>query len=368
MNKMVVSNLLHRPMRSLITVIAVALEVTLILLMVGLATGILADTRDRQRGMGADVIVRPPGSSVIAAFSGAPVSVKYTDILRQLPHVTVAAPIVLQATLEGGLPEVIYGIDPTTFEALGGPFRYFSGGPWQGPNDVLVDDYYASSKHIKVGDTVQILNHPFRVSGIVLHGRGARKFLLMQTLQELIGAQGKCSVFYVKLDDPKTANEVVQEVTHTEGMQNWVVQSMAEYLSLMTVSSLPALSAFIGVVIGVAVAIGFMVIFQAMYTAVTERTREIGILKSLGASRLYISNVILRETVLLAILGIALGIAISYLASAIIVNRFATLRVVVPAGWIGYTILIAITGAILGAIYPALKAARKDPIDALAYE
>ncbi|MGA3210656.1 MAG: FtsX-like permease family protein [Terriglobales bacterium] len=368
MNKMILSNLLHRPVRSLITVIAVALEVTLILLMVGLATGILEDGRERQQGMGADVIVRPPGSSYGFTLTGAPVSIKVADVLRKLPHVNVVAPIVLQLTVVGGLPEVIYGIDVNTFEELGGPFRFLSGGTYQGPYDVLVDDYFASSHHVKVGATIEVLNHSFRISGIVQHGRGARKFLQMHTLQELIGAEGKASVFYLKLDDPNNAGPVVQEVQSTEGMQNWIVQSMREYLSLMTVNNLPALSAFIGVVIGVAVAIGFMVIFQAMYTAVAERTREIGILKSLGASRMYITNVILRETVLLAVIGIGLGIAISYTARAIIVNRIPTLRVVVPQGWIGYTILIAIVGAILGAIYPALKAARKDPIDALAYE
>ena len=68
--------------------------------------------------------------------------------------------------------------------------------------------------------------------------------------------------------------------------------------------------------IGISVVIGFIVIFQAMYTAVMERTREIGILKSIGASKLYIVNVILRETVLLAIGGIVVGVLFSLAARA----------------------------------------------------
>jgi putative ABC transport system permease protein len=367
MNKMIFSNLLHRPVRSAITVIAVALEVTLILLMVGLATGIIEDSKERQRGLGGDVIVQPPGSSFLTGISGAPVSIKIADVLRRLPHVEVAAPIIWQLNISGS-PEVLYGIDLASFEALGGPFHFLSGGRFAGPNDVIVDDYFASSKHVKVGDTVEILNHPFRVCGIVLHGRGARKFLPMATLQDLIGAQGKASVFYLKLDDPNNADAVVQEVKDYPGLQTWSVRSMRDYLSMMTVTNLPGLAEFIGVVVGVAVVIGFIVIFQAMYTAVMERTREIGILKSLGASRWYIMNIILRETLLLALLGIGLGIAISYAASAGIVSRIPTLRVVVPHGWLGYATAIAVAGAILGAIYPAAKAARKDPIDALAYE
>jgi putative ABC transport system permease protein len=367
MNKMIVSNLMYRPVRSLISIAAIAVEVTLILLMVGLATGILEDSKSRTQGIGGDVIVQPPGSSFLQGITGAPVSIKVADILRQLPHVQAVAPIVLQISTAGTV-EVIYGIDLKSFQELGGPIRYLAGGPFQGPNDVLVDDYFASAQHVKVGDTIQILNHPFRVCGIALHGRGARKFIPIQTLQDLIGAQGKASVFYLKLDDPANANRVVQEVKAVPGMQSYAVRSMAEYLSMMTVTNLPGLAQFIAVVIGVSVVIGFIVIFQAMYTAVMERTREIGILKSLGASRLYIVNVILRETLLLALAGIAVGIAFSYAARAGIVSRFPTLRVIVPAGWIGWATVIAIIGAILGALYPAIKAARKDPMDALAYE
>jgi putative ABC transport system permease protein len=367
MNKMIVANLVHRPMRSVISIIAIAVEVTLILLMVGLATGILEDAKSRQIGMGGDVIVQPPGSSFLTGISGAPVSIKVADVLRKLPHVSVVAPIIWQLNTAGAV-EVIYGIDLPSFEALGGPFKFLSGGPFEGPNDVIVDDFFASSSRKKVGDSIEILNRPFRISGIVLHGRGARKFLPIATLQDMIGAQGKASVFYLKLDKPNNAPLVVDEIKHVPGMERFGVRSMSEYLSMMTVTNMPGLSQFITVVIGVSVVIGFIVIFQAMYTAVMERTREIGILKSLGASRLYIVNVILRETVLLAIVGTILGIAISYSARAAIVARFATLRVIVPSAWVGYAAIIAILGAMLGAAYPAAKAAQKDPIDALAYE
>ena len=75
MNKMIISNLLHRPIRSMISIVAIALEVTLILLIVGLSLGMLNDARARQAGIGADVIVQPPGSSFLSGITGAPVSV-----------------------------------------------------------------------------------------------------------------------------------------------------------------------------------------------------------------------------------------------------------------------------------------------------
>src|SRR2546423_13688471 len=102
MNKMVVANLVHRPIRSLISIVAIALEVTLILLIVGLCYGIMNDSKNRTAGIGADVIVQPPGSSFLAGISGAPVSVRVADVLRRLPHVKVVRPVIWEVSAGGG--------------------------------------------------------------------------------------------------------------------------------------------------------------------------------------------------------------------------------------------------------------------------
>jgi putative ABC transport system permease protein len=365
MNKMIVANLAHRPVRSLISIVAIALEVTLILLIVGLCLGLLNDSRQRQAGIGADVVVMPPGSSFIVGLTGSPMSIKVGNLLAKIPHVVTVAPVVQSVSTQGAI-EVIAGIEPESYQKLSGPFRYLQGGPFQSPSDCLVDEIFARSRHVKAGDTIEILNNKFRVAGIVEPGKGARKFLEIGVMQDLIGAQGKATLFYLKLDNPANADEVVDDIKQA-GLDRYVVTSMAYYLSMMTTSNFPGLSKFIDFVIGIAVIIGFIVIFQAMYTAVMERTREIGILKSLGASKFYIVNVILRETVLLAIGGIIVGVIFS-LAVRITIDHRSTLRVIVTGGWILKATAIAIVGAILGALYPAYKAAQKDPIDALAYE
>jgi putative ABC transport system permease protein len=366
-NRMIFANLARRPIRSLISILAIALEVALILLIAGLCYGILNDDKNRTAGIGADVIVQPPGSSFLAGISGAPVPVKVADILRRMPHVKAVSPVIWQISTSGSV-EVIDGIDLASFEALGGPFQYLEGGPFRGPNDVLIDDYVARQKQIKVGEAITILNHDFRVAGIVASGRGARKFLELDTLQDLIGAKDKASVFYVKLDDPANANLVVNEVKKQPGMEKYTVLSTPDYLSMMTPSHLPGFRPFIAVVISVSLIIGFLVIFQSMYAAVMERTREIGILKAMGASKLYIVNAILRETALLAVAGIILGILFSLIASWGIRQRFPLLQVVVSGDWIFRAMVVAVVGAVAGALYPAFKAAGKDPIEALAYE
>ena len=367
MNRMIVANLVHRPFRTLISVVAVAVEVTLILLIVGIMLGILNDSSTRQAGIGADIMVQPPGSSLIMGVTGAPVSVKVAGKIGQLTHVTAVAPVVMQVTTAGAV-EILYGIDLQSFDAVSAGFHYLSGGPFQGPYDMIIDDLKAASKHLKVGDTIETLNHPFRICGIVEHGKGAREFVPIATLQDLMGAIGKASIFYVKLDDPNNADAVVKEIKSIPGMQEYGVHSLKEYLSLMTSASIPGLNTVIDVVIGIAMVIGFIVIFQAMYAAVMERTREIGILKSLGASKLYIVNAVLRETLLIAIGGVILGIAFSYGARAGLKAKFQTLPVLITYGWLVKAAVIALIGSLLGAFYPAIKAAQKDPIDALAYE
>jgi len=303
---------------------------------------------------------------MLPGLSGAAIPVKVKDILGRMPHVAAAAPVI---TAFSQKPlEIVYGVDLETFDLVPPKFVYLSGGPFQGPQDAIVDDYFASMNHKKVGDTVEILNHSFRISGIVPHGKGGRKFLTLTTMQDLIGAENRASVFYLKLDNPANIDAVMQEIQATPGMERYSVRSLQEYLSMMTPDNLPGFNVAIEIVIGIAVIVGFLVIFQSMYTAVMERTREIGILKSLGASKVYIVNVVMRETLLMAAGGILVGILISLATRRVIMDVRPVQKLYWSNLWMLRAIVIALVGAMAGAVYPAMKAARRDPIDALAYE
>jgi putative ABC transport system permease protein len=332
----------------------------------------LNDSAERTKGVGFDVMVLPPGSSFLTGITGAPVSIKVADKLRTLPHVAAVAPVVTHFITTGN-PEVIDGVDldpnsPNSFDKMGRPFAYLAGGPFQGPYDMLVDDLFADQHHTKVGDHYTVLNQSFRVSGIVEHGKGARRYIPIATLQDLLGSDGKASLFFVKADSPDNAAAIASEVKLVPGMDQYVARSLAEYASLMTASNIPFLNTFFNIVIGISVTIGFIVIFQSMYTAVMERTREIGILKSLGAGRLYVLNVVLRESLVLAVGGVLMGLVLTAAARAVINHAFPTHGMVWDSYWVLRAAVIAILGALLGGLYPALKAAQKDPIEALAYE
>ncbi len=367
MNKLVLGNILHRPVRTLISVLAVAIEVVMILSVVAIMVGMINDQKTRIGGIGADIIVQPPNASFLSGISGAPVPAKIADVLRKLPHVAVAAPVITDLSTAGSV-ETIWGIDYQSYNALR-PFTFISGGPFTGPNDVIVDDFFARADHgHHVGEIIAVKGHPFRICGIVEHGKGGRKFVPIRTLGGLMGNPDNASLFYIRSDDLKNQQAIVDEIHSTPGLQQYQVQTLEAWMSMMTPAHLPGFNIALNVVISIAVIVGFMVIFQSLYTAVMERTREIGILKSLGASKLYIINVVLREALLIAIAGIVIGILFTQALKLGMSFRFPTLAFEVTNEWRLRSTVIALVGAILGALYPAWKASRKDPIDALAYE
>ena len=285
MNKLIFANLLHRPLRSIISVLAVAIEVIMMLTIIAIMMGQLTGQKRMNNGIGADLIVRPSNAIVFNGVGGAPITAKLAPFLATLPHVAVASPVITNLSMSDGV-EVLWGIDYPTYSRLS-PFVFLSGGPIQDPYDVIVDDVFASSgQGHKVGDTILIQKHPFRISGIFEHGKGGRKLISIVTMGEMMGSEGKASAFYIKADRPENVNQVTTEIHSTTGLENYQVMTMEEWYSLMTPERIPALTTAINVVIGIAVIIGFLVIFQSMYTSVLERTREIGILKSMGASKL----------------------------------------------------------------------------------
>ena len=362
---MIVHNAMHRPVRTIITVIAVAVEVTLVIIVVGLTTGLLTESAKRTEGVGADIMVQPPSASVFMAFSSAPMPMAIGDKLAQLEYVQAVAPVLVQFNSVNGL-DIVYGIQPDTFRAVSGGFVLHEGTELRDPNDILVDDVYARAKKVKVGQTLHILEHDFHVVGIVEHGKGARLFAFMSTLQEMSGAVDKASVFFIKCDRSDHTLAVSDKVR--ELLPRYEVRALKDYISLMTSSNLPGLGAFINVMIGIAVAIGFLVTFLSMYTTIIERTREIGVLKSLGASKPYIVEIILSETTLLCLAGVVVGVGLSMLSRAIFLKLFPSLTILITLKWILLAGMIAVLGGLLGATYPAWMASRKDPVEALAYE
>jgi len=212
--------------------------------------------------------------------------------------------------------------------------------------------------------SIKLLNTDFRICGIVEHGRGARYFIPLKTAQELLGVENRVSMFW--LQSAGNAEALYQHVVRL--LPRHQVRLMDEYLSLMVSSNLPEVRPFTQAVILVGLIITFLVILLSMYTVVLERTREIGILKALGASRWNIAGLLLRESVLIAFMGLVVGIASTYAVKEVVSWLRPTLTIAVTPEWLLQAVALALLGAVLGSLYPALRAAGTDAVTALAYE
>ena len=363
--RVILANLLHRPVRTVVSIVAVGVEVALVIIIVGLTSGMIQETAKRIEGVGADVMLQPPSASVLLAFNGAPMPIRIGERLEQLKYVQSVTPVLLQFSSTGGV-DLVYGIDPESFRAVSGGFVFLEGRDMQGPDDVLVDDWAARAKDLKVGGTFRLLDHDFNVAGIVEHGKGARIFVPLPTLQGLSGSRDRASLFFLKCTRPDHTPNVMAQMRAL--LPGYEIRPLKDFVSQMTSTAIPGLDTFVRSMIALGVAIGFLVIFLSMYSTVVERTRDIGVLKSLGASKAYIVQALLSEIAVICGAGILFGVGMSYAGRAVFLSAFPTLSILITAGWIIRAAVIAVCGGLLGALYPAWLASRKDVIEALAYE
>src|SRR6202040_2986720 len=112
--QLIVNNVRRRPVRTVVSVIAVAVEVALVILIVGLTSGLMQETAKRIEGVGADIMLQPPSASVFLAFSGAPMPVAIGQRVREIKYVQAVAPVLLQFSSAAGA-DILYGIDQKSF-------------------------------------------------------------------------------------------------------------------------------------------------------------------------------------------------------------------------------------------------------------
>jgi putative ABC transport system permease protein len=363
--KLVVENLKNKPMRSLLSFLLIGVPVTLILTLVGVANGMSEGSQRRARSVSADIMVRGSNIGTGLSFGSPSVPEKFVGYFRtEVPHVRMAMGVINDPI---DLPLFMTGINQDDFNRMTGGFTYLAGQHGlRNPDDILIDDLYARQKKLQVGQTIKLANHDWRVAGIIEGGKLARIVVDLKVLQKVDGYEGKISQIYLKLDDPANTDAVVSYIQeHTSLRAN----TMEEIAAMYQVSNIQGVNEFLYVIMGIGVIIGFAVVCLSMYMAVLQRTREIGILKALGASQSFILRIILVEAWVLGIGGTLLGILMSY-GACWLIRTFvpASLPMVIVPSWWPIACGITLVGATLGALYPGLSAARHDAIEALAYE
>lgn len=365
MDNLVTSNIRQRPIRTLVSVAGVALGVCLIMLFTGLSRGMSNELQRRATNVRAELIFMRPGAMSITG-SNANLDTRYVDRLKAIEGIEEALPIIrhfFQGSKGFGL-EQIDGVDWDAYARMNGITMSAGQGP-QGLNEVVIDEVKARNGNYHVGDMLKPFGaEEYRIAGIYTPESGARVKMSLVAMQKALESEGKCTFIFLKLRNSEQLTEVANRIN--QELPGNTIQPTRELFTSFE-KSIPYLGVFLRVLVGLAAVVSSLVVMLAMYTTITERTREIGILKALGASRGYIVGIIEKEAVLISVIGLIAGFVVSMLAGFLIHKAYG-LVFEYSWGWALVAAVIGIAGGIVGALYPAWRASNLDPVNALAYE
>jgi putative ABC transport system permease protein len=398
-----IAHLLHRKLRTILSVFAVAIGITMLLVMLGLSHGMLNEVADRVQSVDAELIVLPENENVIftagAAFSGKVGPALEAFEYEGRPVVKRAVGVMLDTLHMAGQQQRLFGVDVRDMPAFLGrrelvkgrlfdegrafagrleSIRAAGGSPSELPEEVVddacelvIDTRLARVGGYDVGHEITFLGRPFRIVGIVESGVAGRVFCPLQVLQLIKnGGVPWVSLFFLQLNPPPTPAVAGYEEAVADALSRRIkarVELKNDYRDLMY-ESFSQIYVYINVASGVALVVCFLIILLSMYTLVLERTREIGILKSLGASKLYLVCESVAEAVLVCVTGTVLGIVMAFGAKHLIEGTRPLLTIGIEVRFVVIAMVIGIVGGALSALYPGYRAARLDPVAALSFE
>lgn len=364
MARLPIANLLARKLRTVISMLAVGVGVALFLLLVGL-TGMLGEIAERTTNVDAHMMVWPKSDQVF--ISGGLPAVAAERKLEAIDGVDRAIPVLRRRLKMAGKAQNVYGIRPEDWPYFGpGGSGMVDGRPLAGGDEMVIDTRLARAGPYALGQEIEAWDRTFTIVGIAPEGVAGRVFMPIETIGHALDRETdvlRASFFYVRVAAPSHLTDVRTAVEGL-GLRAVDFEEFYDHLS----ASFADMDLVVGAVIFVAGFVCFLVILLNVYTMVLERTRELGILKGIGASRAQIFGLVMAEAILICVGGIGMGFVLTVGGKALIVALQPLWTIEIPP--IRYAVAAALAGGgtVLGAIVPAMRAARQDPVKSLRYE
>ena len=358
--------MLHRPARTVVSVFGIAIGVLLIVFTVGLSNGTMRERGKREGNVGAEIMFRPSGSIGVSGTESLRLASSLRDEIASVEGVRSVVALgqnSVAADDNNTGSRLIDGIEFDDYAGVVG-IDIIEGRKLGSGDEAIIDTGFQRQKKYKVGQTIKLYEREFTIVGTYEPAAGARIKIPLTTMQNQLGADGKVTAFLVKIQPGQNDSDVAQRL-HTAFPENQII--LTRDLEELYMQGFPALNVFLNVFIGVAAVISALVILLTMYTTVTERTRQIGIMKSLGMSNAAIGWTITQEALLISLIGITSGIVLTFLLRFAL-TRITTLEVEMSWWVMLITFIVGLVGGALGGLYPAMRAARLDAVEALSYE
>ncbi|HLC48534.1 MAG TPA: ABC transporter permease [Candidatus Norongarragalinales archaeon] len=389
------SNMRHRQIRSWLTILGIVIGIASIILLVSVGQGLDKEIKNQLSSFGTNYIIVLPGSPNSGGFSFGPPQLRGVlyqgdaDSIRRLPGVkSVSSAVVL------GTANLEYK-DEKVGSVVVGPEAYamedfltvgFEKGRYLSPGDeggTVLGNNAAKTlfeEEVQLGKTLKINGREFRVKGILKKAGSFSpydNFIFIdigaaRKIGKTEGSRRVDRIFAVvnKPEDVPAADIMIQneiakrhKVTLDErDFQTQTPQTISDTVSQIT----GVLSIFLGLIAGISLFVGMVGIANAMFTSVLERTREIGILKAVGATERVIARIFLFESALIGLVGgfagVLLGGGLSLLISAIGAPSAISLE------FVGICLILSIAVGLVSGYFPAKDAARLQPVESLRYE
>ncbi len=388
--KIAIEALLANKMRSFLTMLGVVIGVASVILLVSIGQGVTSKVTSEIQGLGSNLLNIVPGRVELGERGGEPAESKFEDLhveaVKDIPEIIAVTPISqtpVRAASKGGERRTIaLGVSPEypearNFKPVEG--RFFNWAQYRSARKVCLigqtvkKDLFPFSE--PVGEKITLNRQPFFIIG-VMEEKGTffgqdlddSVFVPFTVAQKSFGVKNAAFIL-AQVDDASHLNLAKRKIecTLTRYLEedDFSVLSQGEILSVFG-SILGTLTLMLGGIAGISLLVGGIGIMNIMLVSVTERTREIGIRKAVGARTFDILSQFLVESVTLSLLGGIFGIGVGFVGSILIEKFLVTTKITIWSVLLAFLFSTAV-GVFFG-VYPAYKAAKVDPIVALRYE